>query len=67
MTRQGRSAIHVAARDGPLEALEVLTRMGDKPLPRDVDQKSPLDYARESGNKEATEYLEGKLAEWGSI
>ncbi|KAI5922125.1 hypothetical protein F4810DRAFT_675595 [Camillea tinctor] len=55
----GRRAIHLAARDGPIEALNLLIRMGANPRLKDRDGKSPRTYATESGNKETIQALDG--------
>ncbi|KAI1632717.1 hypothetical protein F4809DRAFT_66552 [Biscogniauxia mediterranea] len=53
----GRRAIHLAARDGPVEAPELLIEMGVGIHVRDADGKTPLKYAQESVNMETVAAL----------
>jgi ankyrin repeat protein len=61
-----RTAIHLAASEGILEAVEVLIELGADPSPCDRWGGTPLDDAIRSGHAEVAEYLLSKGGKRGA-
>lgn len=56
--KDGRTALHVAAAAGEAEAVAELMEMGADAASADARGKTPLDVAREKGNKEVVDILQ---------
>ena len=52
--------LHSAARDGKAQVAAYLLKHGASPLVKDTKDRTPLDYAKASGNVEMIEMLEYK-------
>ena len=56
------TALHWAAYAGASESAQLLLAHGANPKLKDKEGKTPLDYARESGNSELVTLLENAKA-----
>lgn len=57
----GLTPVHIAAAWGRIEILELLLSCGGDPEARDIDQKTPFDYAKEEGFIECLNLLKSYL------
>jgi ankyrin repeat protein len=55
----GKTALIYATQNQDLELVKALLEAGAKPNRIDLEDKTALDYARELGNRELVELLEG--------
>ncbi|XP_064460589.1 ARF GTPase-activating protein GIT1-like isoform X2 [Ornithodoros turicata] len=56
---KGNTALHMAAKTGQTSQVELLIVYGSDPLTRDMEGRTPIDYAREAGHHD----LERRLQE----